>query len=694
VPSVKLGPKSTTAPKGAAAAAKTPVEAAGSKAAAASKKPEVPEPEADALAPVSSSVALGKALATVGSIRAERGFKANEGQPAVGGIASSLPREDLAQVATHGRQGAGFRLDGGSVRGLWVSMRRVAEQGGKKGFELFMFASGTLGKALAQRFETLGAKKKEFLFHRANVVSGTPGADVLSRTKESWSPGAEAQVLEEKGKWRAEFIGAGPRALQSALRLRVYGSDAEASAAFQVAEKKLGLTGALAPTTPQSIRREQLLRVLWQDDPQAEKALRRRPFAEVEDAELESAATLVGLDEAEHEAKVAAVDDADLSKPAVRDRVRVAAELLERDPERFVRWMKDSYNATSVLAPKDGYGDWYFTTALSDAGIEEGSAAYKAAAKKKRSEAELRRVLQFGLIACEDAPVALSLLERDGSALDVAALEKALAEAGIPKTSERLERLEMREVYPGYFTTVDPTASERYFKAGARYLYSTYDDPERVLSALLGGQKASLTRFLEGILVQGKSSSSDFGTGGAIAVFTRLVTKSSIAGAKKEKKNDDADGSSYSWGASEHQFQNWGGSRPYKLVLNRRVLERTDWWGYNSDEYGSTENILRENTGERIIKEIDGSYSSSNELMFPVGNDPAYVDFVVCETEEQKKKLIEVLEKQGWSSFNGRPLSEFVRVETYFFEHPDDVKARPKADSKPTAEPKKKPAAG
>lgn len=687
MPSVKLGPKSTSTPKVGAGAGKIPSKGSASKATAA-KKPKALEPEADALTSAAATATLGKALATIGSIRAERGFKAKEGQPAVGGIASSLPREDLAQVATHGRQGAGFRLDGGSVRGLWVSMRRVAEQGGKKGFELFMFASGALGKALAQRFETLGAKKKEFVFHRANVVAGAPGADVLSRTKESWSPGAQAQVLEEKGKWRAEFVGAGPRALQAALRLRVYGGDAEASVAFQAAEKKLGLTGALAPTTPQSIRREQLLRLLWQEDPQAEKALRRRPFAEVDDAELEAAATLVGLDEEAHEAKVAAVDAADLSKPAVRDRVRLAAELLERDPERFVSWLKDSYNATSVLAPKDGYGDWYFTSALSDAGLEEGSAAYKAALKKKRPEEELRRVLQFGLVAHADAHVARSLLERDGTAIDVAALEKALVAAGVPKTSERLDKLEMREVYPGYFTTVDPTASERYFKAGARYLYSTYDDPERVLSALLGGQKASLTRFLEGILVQGKSSSSDFGTGGAIAVFTRLVTKSAITEAKKEKKNDDEDGSSYSWGAGEHQFQNWGGSRPYKLVLNRRVLERTDWWGYNSDEYGSTEKIQRENTGERIIKEIDGAYSSSNELMFPVGNDPAYVDFVVCETEEQKKKLLALLEKQGWSSFNGRPLSEFVRVETYFFEHPDDVKAKAKAD------PKKKPAAG
>jgi inorganic pyrophosphatase len=679
---VKLGSKSPTAPKPSAAAAK----AASAKAASASKKPKAVEPEADTLAASTASTKLTKALATIGSIRAERGFKAKEGQPTVGGIASDLPREDLGKVATHGRQGAGFRLDGGSVRGLWVSMRRVSEQGGKKGYELFMFAAGALGKALAQRFETLGAKKKEFVFHRANLAEGTPGADVLSRTKESWSPGAEAQVLEEKGKWRAEFVGAGPRALQAALRLRVYGADAEASAAFQAAEKKLGLTGALAPTTPQSIRREQLLRVLWQEDPQAEKALRRRPFSEVEDAELESAATLVGLDDAEHEAKVAAVDAADLSKPAVRDRVRVAAEILDRDPERFVRWMKDSYNATSVLAPKDGYGDWYFTSALSDVDLDQGSAAYKAAIKKKRPEAELRRVLEFGLIAHADAHVAQSLLERDGSAIDVAALEAALAAAGVPKTSERLAKLEMREVYPGYFTTVDPTASDRYAKAGARYLYSTYDDPERVLSALLGGQKASLTRFLEGILVQGKSSSSDFGTGGAIAVFTRLVTKSAIAQAKKDKKADGDDGAGYGWSSDENQFQNWGGSRPYKLVLNRRVLERTDWWGYNSDEYGSTEKIQRENTGERIIKTIDGAYSGSNELMFPVGNDPAYVDFVVCETEAQKKKLVALLEKQGWSSFNGRPLSEFVRVETHFFEHPDDVK--PKADAK------KKPAGG
>jgi hypothetical protein len=55
--------------------------------------------------------------------------------------------------------------------------------------------------------------------------------------------------------------------------------------------------------------------------------------------------------------------------------------------------------------------------------------------------------------------------------------------------------------------------------------------------------------------------------------------------------------------------------------------------------------------------------------MFPIGNDPAYADFVVCETEDQKKKLVAAMKEAGMTEFNGKPLSEFVRVESHFFDY-------------------------
>ena len=148
-------------------------------------------------------------------------------------------------------------------------------------------------------------------------------------------------------------------------------------------------------------------------------------------------------------------------------------------------------------------------------------------------------------------------------------LRQALKDAGIDPTSDQVKNLGFQEVYPGYFTVVDPELPKLCAEAGARYLYSTLDTPERIWQALTGGQKSSLTRFSEGMLVQGKSTASDFDTGGASSVFARLVTASAIDKGQKEKKSGQSHGN--------HKFQDWGGSRPFKLILNRRVLARTDW---------------------------------------------------------------------------------------------------------------------
>ena len=67
--------------------------------------------------------------------------------------------------------------------------------------------------------------------------------------------------------------------------------------------------------------------------------------------------------------------------------------------------------------------------------------------------------------------------------------------------------------------------------------------------------------------------------------------------------------------------------------------------------------------------------------MFPVGNDPEFIDFVVCSTEEQKKKLVSFLKERDMTELNGRSLDELVRVETKFFVHPDDAPATAKKKS-------------
>ena len=50
-------------------------------------------------------------------------------------------------------------------------------------------------------------------------------------------------------------------------------------------------------------------------------------------------------------------------------------------------------------------------------------------------------------------------------------------------------------------------------------------------------------------------------------------------------------------------------------------------------------------------------------------NDPAYGDFVVCGTDEEKEDLVAAMKKAGFKDYNGKKLDAFVRVEDKFFDY-------------------------
>ncbi len=571
-------------------------------------------------------------------------------------VLSEFPIQDLGQITTQGRYAQGFRLDGSSLRLMWLNVRRTQEKDGAAGFEVFFQAQGATIENFKKRLEQAGATAGSYKFHSADVDETDKTKSVLKKSGSDWGPSTQSSLkLEQAGKWTVEMVTDKPEALKGAFRIHVQGNDADATAALQEVIKKLGLQSLFAPPAPNALERFKLLRFMWQVAPGAADHLRFKELSQLAEA-LPDAINLAEPDPA----KLKLVDEAKLDSPEMKERGQLATLLYQKSPQAFLKWAKDA----EPLVLSSGGSNSALKSALSTAGIADGSEPMKAALAKEPVLDEVKSLLELGVLAKTNSGAADALILRDLETVKLGELHQALTNVGIDPTSDRVKNLRFEEVYPGYFTVIDPALPEELKAAGARYLYSTSDNAERVWTMLTGGQKASLTRFQEGLIIQGKSSDSDFGTGGASSVFSRLVTDSIIQKAKK-----DTSTSSY----SDTNFNDWGGSRPFKLIINRRALARTDWYGYNADRFGRTTDLKAENHGSAIVKTINGSYSRSNEVMFPVGNDPSYVDFVVAPSEEKKKELVDFLLSKGMTELNGKPVAELVIVRTRFFEHPDDL---------------------
>jgi hypothetical protein len=577
-------------------------------------------------------------------------------------IPSAFPLDDLGQIETTGRWAQGFRLDSGSLRLMWMTARRI-EEDGKKGYEVYFQAHSNAVEQLKERLEEKGAKQGSFTFQGSRVDDDAPaGKAVHKKTDATWSPyKGKALELAQEGKWNVSFVPSEPETIKGACRIQVFGTDKAATKALKDVIDTLGLHSAFAPPTPNALEKFKLFRLLWMVAPQAADTLRWRRADEVKDL-LEGELEKIGIDP--HGPEVSALSKVDLEDEEIAERMRQVALLYEKSPKAFLEYAKDQ--GSNVFTNTGS--SWDLDDALEKVKADSSTKEHQAAIDKGPfKQAEARPLLLLGLLVQKDPGAAERLLGREVEQIKLEDLRAVLSQNGVDPDGDRVKALRFEEVYPGYFTVIDPSMAERMHQAGARYLYSTSNNPERVWQQLTGGQKSSLTRFQDGILIEGMSSSEDFNTGGGFCVFTRLVTESVIQEAKSKKDEDNY------WGGGDTSFNDWGGERPYKLILNRKVLSRLDWYGHTDDEYGRSTGLTRENKGEHIIQEINSNYSSSNELMFPVGSDGSFVDFVVAGDEEEKKELIAFLKKKGIKEWNGKSLETFVRVGKKFFEHPEDM---------------------
>lgn len=215
---------------------------------------------------------------------------------------------------------------------------------------------------------------------------------------------------------------------------------------------------------------------------------------------------------------------------------------------------------------------------------------------------------------------------------------------------ERAEKLTRREVFPGYSTFVESGKHNEYLAKYGEDVRAVHmlnsmsvDSVYRVLTT---GLMSTTERFSRGVVKNGISSVLDIDSGGADNVFTRIMN------AEQRGK-----------------IQN------HAVVLKPEIFDRTDWYAYNVDSYGSTNEahfagrLAPEETFQRTMGDLK-HYSADNEQMFRTGIGVDYIEAIEVD-ELDRDELLEGLHEKGLFEVNGRPIEEVI-VAREFDEDDDD----------------------
>ena len=214
----------------------------------------------------------------------------------------------------------------------------------------------------------------------------------------------------------------------------------------------------------------------------------------------------------------------------------------------------------------------------------------------------------------------------------------------------RAEKLTRREVFPGYSTFVENGKHEEYLAKYGEDVRAVHMlnsmSADSVYRVLTTGLMSTTERFSRGVVRNGISSVLDIDSGGADNVFTRIMN------AEQRSK-----------------IQN------HAVVLKPEIFDRTDWYAYNVDSYGSTNeaHFAGRLAPEEIFQRTMGDlkhYSADNEQMFRTGIGVDYIEAIEVD-ELDRDELLEGLHEKGLFEVNGRPIEEVI-VAREFDEDDDD----------------------
>lgn len=216
---------------------------------------------------------------------------------------------------------------------------------------------------------------------------------------------------------------------------------------------------------------------------------------------------------------------------------------------------------------------------------------------------------------------------------------------------ECAEKLTRREVFPGYSTFVESGKHNEYLAKYGEDVRAVHmlnsmsvDSVYRVLTT---GLMSTTERFSRGVVKNGISSVLDIDSGGADNVFTRIMN------AEQRSK-----------------IQN------HAVILKPEIFDRTDWYAYNVDSYGSTNeaHFAGRLAPEEIFQRTMGDlkhYSADNEQMFRTGIGVDYIEAIEVD-ELDRDELLEGLYQKGLFEVNGRPIEEVIVAREFDDDDDDD----------------------
>lgn len=206
------------------------------------------------------------------------------------------------------------------------------------------------------------------------------------------------------------------------------------------------------------------------------------------------------------------------------------------------------------------------------------------------------------------------------------------------------EKLVRTEVAPNYFTFTEPGKHTEYQSLAHYAIYHSIEGKNfSVLAKIFqaGGILSTHERYRRGLFVGGMSSDQDINTGGADNVFTRRVSVETLK--KVDLETLSLDG--------------------VMLVFNPNILDRTDWFAYTEDRYGSTaEDKFNERCDpETFMDPEKTAWRENNEIMFRTAISSSDIQAISCSRPENMIDVYSSLMQNGITEINGQSLNDFIK---------------------------------